>query len=381
MPRPGTTEETAPEPGVDPVSEEEGYEDVNELDEIAPLHYGITSYGADFPVDGLVKRMENGDIVVPTFDPDVGDAELAIVGFQRNFVWAKSQSDRFVESLLLGFPVPGIFLVQGSDGVLLVLDGQQRLRTLQAFYRGVLRDRAFRLQYVQPDFQGLTYDELDPDARRRLDNSVIHATIVRQEVPSEDQSGIYKIFERLNTGGTLLQPQEIRVALFNGPLISLLRELNEDEDWRQLCGPRSARLKDQELILRFFAFRSRGDEYAAPMKEFLNRYTGWNRQLNHETEGELTEVFESTTELIAQRFGPNAFRPARSVNAAVVDSLMTVVAEGIENDSLLSSRRLRPAYERLLEDDEYRLAIERATAREENVAMRLAQARKYLLEQ
>lgn len=77
-------------------------------------------------------------------------------------------------------------------GFPLVLDGQQRLRTLQAFYRGVLRDRAFSLQYVQSDFQGLTYDELDPDARRRLDNSVIHATIVRQEVRSEDQSGIYK---------------------------------------------------------------------------------------------------------------------------------------------------------------------------------------------
>ena len=124
MARPRTTE-TAPEPGVDPVSEEVGYEDVNELDEVAPLHYGITSYGADFPVDGLVKRMENGEIVVPTFDPDVGDAELAIVGFQRNFVWAKPQSDRFIESLLLGFPVPGIFLVQGSDGVPLVLDGQR----------------------------------------------------------------------------------------------------------------------------------------------------------------------------------------------------------------------------------------------------------------
>lgn len=184
----------------------------------------------------------------------------------------------------------------------------------------MLRDRAFSLQYVQSDFQGLTYDELDPDACRRLDNSVIHATIVRQEVPSEDQSGIYKIFERLNTGGTLLQPQEIRVALFNGPLIRLLRELNEDRDWRQLCGLRSARLKDQELILRFFAFRPRGDDYAAPMKEFLNQYAGWNRQLDHENEEELTAIFESTTEL---------------------------------SHSDLARMRFRPAYKRLLEDDEH----------------------------
>lgn len=378
MSRRPTTEEP-PEPGLDPLSEAEGYEDLNELDEVAPLHYGITSYGADFPVDGLVKRMDAGDIVVPTFDPDIGDSDLEIVGFQRDFVWSKSQADRFIESLLLGFPVPGIFLVQGSDGVLLVLDGQQRLRTIQAFYRGIFRERAFRLQYVQPSFQGLTYDELDTDARRRLDNSIIHATIVRQEVPSEDQSGIYKIFERLNTGGTLLQPQEIRVALFNGPLIGLLRDLNDDEDWRELCGPKSRRLKDQELILRFFAFRAHGDDYEAPMKEFLNRYTGWNRALERESEKELTEAFEVTTALIHERFGAGAFRPARAVNAAVVDSLMTVVSEGIRDDSLVPKNQLRRAYRRLLSDSDYRLAIERATAREENVAMRLAKAREHLL--
>jgi Protein of unknown function DUF262 len=250
--------EQIPDPAIDPISEEEGFEDVDEREEVAPLHYGLTSYGADFPVDGLVKRMENGDIVVPTFDPEVDDAKLGLVGFQRDFVWTKSQADRFIESLLLGFPVPGIFLVHGTDGVYLVLDGQQRLRTLQAFYRGVLRDRSFRLQYVQDEFRGLGYDDLDPDARRRLDNSIIHATVVRQDTPSEDQSAIYKIFERLNTGGTLLQPQEIRVALFPGPLVRLLRDLNEEQPWRALVGNRSKRLKDQELILRFFALRAHG---------------------------------------------------------------------------------------------------------------------------
>ena len=101
------------------------------------------------------------------------------------------------------------------------------------------------------------------------------------------------------------------------------------------CGLRFARLKDQELILRFFAFRPRGDDYAAPIKEFLNQYTGWNRQLDHENEEELTAIFESTTELSHSDLARMRFRPARSVNAAVVDSLMTAVAEGIENDSSL----------------------------------------------
>jgi hypothetical protein len=367
------------EPALDRLSQEEGYEDVDEREEIAPQHYGITSYGADFPVDGLVKRMENRDIVVPTFDPGIDDEALGIVGFQRDFVWSKPQADRFIESLLLGFPVPGIFLVQGSEGLFLVLDGQQRLRTLQAFYRGVLRERGFRLQYVQPNFRGLGYDDLDTDSRRRLDNSIIHATVVRQEVPSEDQSGIYKIFERLNTGGTLLQPQEIRVALFNGPLIGLLRDLNENEHWRAMCGNRSKRLKDQELILRFFAFRSQAGEYEAPMKEFINKYTGWNSTLEQQPAEELSTAFNAATELLHNCFGDRAFRPVRAVNAAMVDSLMTVIDEGIRNDSLVGSGNLRDAYDHLLVDPDYRGAIERATAREENVALRLEKARDYLL--
>lgn len=362
-----------------PISEEEGYEDLDELEEIVPQHYGISSYGADFPVDSLVKRMQNGDIIVPTFDPGVGDEELGVVGFQRDYVWSKSQADRFIESLLLGFPVPGIFLVQGSENVFLVLDGQQRLKTLQAFYAGFFRDRAFRLQYVQPDFRGLGYDDLDNDARRRLDNSIIHATVVRQEVPSDDQSGIYKIFERLNTGGTLLQPQEIRVALFNGALIRLLRELNEDDHWRALCGNKSKRLKDQELILRFFAFRSRADDYKAPMKEFLNEYTGWNIDLQRESGDGLSEIFRETTKLIHEQLGDRAFRLVRAVNAAVVDSLMTVVAEGINDGTLRGQSDLPDAYNSLLEDPEYRAAVERATAREENVALRLKRARAHLL--
>jgi Protein of unknown function DUF262 len=366
-------------PAHDSISEAEGFIDIDEREEIAPLHYGITSFGADFPVDGLVKRLDNKDILIPTFDPDISDTASDLVGFQRDFVWTKPQSDRFVESLLLGFPVPGIFLVQGADGVYLVLDGQQRLRTLQAFYKGSLRDKTYRLQQVQDDFRDLTYETLEPDVRRRLDNSIIHATVVKQEVPSEDQSGIYKIFERLNTGGTLLQPQEIRVALFNGPLIGLLRDLNENQDWRVLCGPKSKRLKDQELILRFFAFRARADTYKAPMKEFLNDYTGWNWNLQHESSSELTNAFEATVALIRERFGEGAFRLVRAVNAAVLDSVMTVTSEGISLDALLDATSLGSAYSQLMADTDYRTAVERATAREEQVAMRLSRARHHLL--
>lgn len=363
---------------LDPV-EEEGIEDIDEREEVVPLHYGISSFGADFPVDSLVNRLKSGDIRIPTFDPEVNDADANIVGFQRGFVWSKTQSDRFIESLLLGFPVPGIFLVQGSEDIYLVLDGQQRLRTLQAFYKGTLREKTFRLQSVQTHFQGLTYETLAADARRRLDNSIIHATVVKQDQPSDDQSGIYMVFERLNTGGTLLQPQEIRVALFHGPLIKLLRRLNEDEDWRALCGPVSKRLKDQELLLRFLAFRARGDRYKAPMKDFLNQYTGWNRNLSHESADELTKAFTSTVQTIRGQLGDKAFRLVRAVNAAVLDSVMTVVTEGIATGRLHRGSKLRIAFRSLMNDTDYRQAVERATAREEQVSTRLNCARSHLL--
>src|SRR5712691_11570847 len=90
----------------EPLDAEEPVVDADEAAETTPFRYSITSYGADYPVDGLVKRIKAEDILIPTFDPEVKPGE-ALQGFQRQFVWTKPQCDRFVESLLLGLPVPG----------------------------------------------------------------------------------------------------------------------------------------------------------------------------------------------------------------------------------------------------------------------------------
>ena len=99
-----------------------------------------------------------------------------------------------------------------------MIDGQQRLRTLQYFYRGIFEPdkREFALKGVTPEFEGVTYNSLKDHDRRRLDDSILHATIVRQETPSDDDSSIYHIFERLNTGGIPLNPQEIRATIYHG---------------------------------------------------------------------------------------------------------------------------------------------------------------------
>jgi hypothetical protein len=226
-------------------------DDLDEAAEVIPFTYSITSYGADYPVDSLVKRIEAKDIVVPTFGTQP-TKDNRIVGFQREYVWPKPKADRFIESLLLGLPVPGIFLVKEENGVLLVLDGHQRLFTLHAYYDGVIHGAEYRLENVQERFLGQRYKDLDTEDRRRLDDSIIHATVVRQDQPTEDLSSIYNIFERLNTGGVNLQPQEIRVALYHGELVRVLRELNDNPAWRSLFGPKSKTFEGHGIDTQVF---------------------------------------------------------------------------------------------------------------------------------
>jgi hypothetical protein len=227
--------------------------------------------------------------------------------------------------------VPGVFLVKEPSGVLLVLDGHQRLHTLQAFYGGAINEDVYKLSdAVQPRFVGKRYKDLDTEDRRRLDDSIIHATVIRQDEPTEDQSSIYTMFERLNTGGVNLQPQEIRVALYRGEFVRVLQELNDDKAWRAMVGEKSKRLKDMEMILRFFAFLYYAGKYEAPMKNFLNRYMATNRHLKKQSESDLRDVFTRTTQTILNGIGEKAFRPRRAVNAAVVDSVMTGVASRIQ---------------------------------------------------
>jgi uncharacterized protein with ParB-like and HNH nuclease domain len=256
--------------------------------------------------------------------------------------------------------VPGIFLVKEEpSGLLLVLDGHQRLQTLASYYEGVIEGKEYKLANVQDRFVGKGYKDLDIEDRRRLDNSIIHATVVRQDQPSVDESSIYIVFERLNTGGVNLQPQEIRVALYHGEFVRVLNELKETSAWRTLFGHKSKRLKDLELILRFFAFHYYRNKYRAPMKEFLNRYMASNRNLQRQPEAELKDIFVRTTTVICNAVGRPAFRPIRAVNAAVVDSLMAGVAARLTQiDTIKDLKKFRSQYDKLLDDEAYMEAVE-----------------------
>jgi hypothetical protein len=261
--------------------------------------------------------------------------------------------------------------VKEPDGTLLVLDGHQRLQTLQRFYSDNWEGASHTLEGVQARFQNRTYSQLDTEDRRRLDDAIIHATVVRQDEPSDDQSSIYLVFERLNSGGTILQPQEIRVALYHGPFVSLLSSLNELKAWRTLFGRRSRRLKDIELILRFFALFESSRNYSRPMKGFLNAYIAKRRRLSTDMQEELRTLFTNTTSSILRGIGPKAFKLKSAVNAAMADAVMVGIARRLHSGEIAQPKNLKRAYDELLRDESFQRAIVRATADEESVKTRV----------
>jgi hypothetical protein len=334
---------------------------------IAPVTYS----GQDFDVAGIVRRFNSDDILIPTFGHD--DARIVAEGFQRAFVWNRPQMDRFIESLLMGYPVPGIFLVRQTDRRYLVLDGHQRIRTLAAYYRGIdNKGREFSLKNVSENFRGLTYDKLDEERRRLLDDTFIQATIVPTDGSSESLEAIYQIFERVNAGGTPLTAHEIRVALFAGPFIDYLEQLNNNADWRALYGKKSPRIRDQELVLRIVALDVNDENYHRPLKTYLNGFVSNHRNLAGFDSANVRVRFERAAELLNDSVGRNGLRFAGyQINAALADAIFVGLMRRLSFDPGIGVADVESAVGRLRQDDSLITAVSRATADEENVRVRL----------
>lgn len=342
---------------------EEGIEDEALLDETGATKFSISSYGVDYTVDSLVKRMRAEAFRIPEF--------------QRQFVWTPKHASKFIESLLMGLPVPGVFLYKEAEtNEHLVIDGQQRLRTLQAFYDGILRGKEFKLQGVREPWNGKTYKTLDTADVLKLDDSVVHATVFKQEKPEDVLDSIYFVFERINTGGIRLSPQEIRNCVSLGPFIKRVKELNSYTPWREVFGSNNNRAKDEELIVRFLAMYHSGDKYSRPMNSFLNNFSSKMNKLPDGDLDKLEAVFKKTIDKVNKSIGSRAFRIIRALNAAAFDSIMVGLAKRLEDVSVPSDKAVAKAYDKLISDKDFLQACERATADEENVKKRLDLATK-----
>src|SRR5262249_34700378 len=140
-------------------------------------------------------------------------------------------------SLLMVLPVPGIFLFKDQKlKKQLLVDGLQRLRTMALYTNKQFEGKLFDLTNVADPWDGKTWDDLAPEDRDVIDQSVIHATIFQQDYPKEKDRSIYEVFERINTGGMRLSYQEIRACVSFGSFSALLRELNTNAHWRAIFG-------------------------------------------------------------------------------------------------------------------------------------------------
>ncbi|MCY4265709.1 MAG: DUF262 domain-containing protein [Gammaproteobacteria bacterium] len=324
------------------------------------IAYQITTSGADFDVDGLVKRFDRGSIYRPEF--------------QRNFVWTLPQASKFIESILLGLPIPSVFLFREEETQkLLIIDGLQRLTTLHAFKSGCLpyNNKTFKLSGVNQRYEGKSLEDLAEEDKRRFDDAVIHAMIIQQMAPDDKNSSVFHIFDRLNSNGTPLQPQEMRAAIFHGKFQEMLAKANENKAWREIFGPPHRRSKDQELILRFLALRFARKNYSRPMRGFLNEFMSDNRNIAEDDSKKYLTAFTKSIERVYKALGKQAFRLSRSMNVAFFDALMIATSENRD----AGTDAIKVASEKLIIDDQFIHLVSESTSNESSVRGRIDKAK------
>ncbi|MBI4559934.1 MAG: DUF262 domain-containing protein [Candidatus Hydrogenedentes bacterium] len=341
-----------------------------------PITYEISTYPADFTLEVLWQKWKEKKITIPSF--------------QRQYVWKPDQASKLIESFLLGLPVPSIFLyTERRSERLLVIDGQQRLKSIFYFFEGYFgeeikgRRPIFRLVGLneQSPWLGKTFADLkvaDEASANRLLNAVLRAFVVKQLDPKDDTS-IFHIFERLNTGGTLLKGQEVRNCVYDGTFNNLLKRLNESAEWRQVFGKRNldTRMRDVELILRFLALSCDLDDYSKPMTDFLSHFMSTYKDARDETLERFRVLFEETIHLVLSALGQKPFHIRRGLNAAVCDAVLVALSNS--RGKQVASMELRRRYERLKRDENFLMLVTAGTTETETVKERVSRAKSVLL--
>lgn len=341
--------------------------------------FNISSWGADPSVRELITQYSEGDIEKP---------EL-----QRKYVWNKKVASRFIESLLLGLPVPSIFFANiESTGKRLIIDGYQRIRTLHDYiHDGIWRgdDSVFRLvdsNVINKRWRNKTFEELSESDKRRLKNYTIHAIIFEQRRPAND-SAMFQIFERINTSGVSLNDQEVRNCVYQGAMNTHLFDLNKKKEWRVLFGKETQdnRMIDLELILRFFAM-NKPTIYLSNEKNFVLKKILNDEMANNRSESDyldrICDDFVNTIEFIYKYFGEEAFynlqndlqKIRKRLYPTVYDSLMIATSIALSKGFNPVGIDLKARRMAMLKDESYRESITQGTMTVEHIQTRIRRA-------
>jgi len=343
-----------------------------------PNRYNVSSYGWDSDVEGLVKRLDREDICLPKF--------------QRGFVWDRADRSRFIESLILGLPVPNVFLAQDSkSNKLNIVDGQQRLKSLQAYLNGKF---SLSGKYVQEELKGRYFSRdvakaksskvLEDRDVRALSDAVLHAIVIKPDPVHDDPArgheynqAVIQIFQRLNTSGTPLKAQEIRASIFYGSFYDLLLYLNKDAAWRELFGSSHShsRLKDVELILRFIALREKSDSYQPPMPKFLDDFMGEHRDIDPGKASEIETAFKKVVNQVRNTIGKEGLRKGGRLSAPRFDAVMAGFDAYLQKHPDPSAQELGDRLKALEDDPDYKASSEQWVNEAGRVRKRLERAR------
>ena len=294
--------------------------------------YDITASPNDFNLSTIVNFIDTGPFKVP--------------GFQRNYVWDLKKASKLIESIMIGLPVPQVFLYEAGKNSFLVIDGQQRLMSIYYFskkrfprrekrpeIRRIVAEKGFLpLEILNDDkyfskfnlsltghggqkskYHGKNYDTLGED-KTTFDLRTIRNVIIKQNSPEEDRdSSVFEIFNRLNTGGVNLKPQEIRSSMYHSELMILIDKINLNKTWRDLIAQPEPDLhaKDTEILLRVLAMVVEGEEYSEPLGRFLNNFARKAKRLDQGKLNYIESLFKAFFEKI-EKINPQVFRVEKS---------------------------------------------------------------------
>jgi uncharacterized protein with ParB-like and HNH nuclease domain len=348
--------------------------------------YNINSWGADLSFRELITMYDEEELLKP---------EL-----QRYYVWDKPEASRFIESILLGLPVPSIFLANTKDDKKLIIDGYQRIMTIYDYVKkGVWRKdkKTFKLSNtdkINIKYRGKSFSELPEQDQRRIKSSTIHAIVFEQKSPNDNDTSLYQVFERINTGGRALMPQEIRNCVNQGAFNTLLFDLNDNPNWRLLFGKDAIdpRMRDMEFILRFLAldtdFIKHHEASNISLKKYLNEFMGSTRSQNTYVIEERRDKFNNVMNFIVEHIGENAFynitggdesKIRKRFYPTIFDSISIAVAMAQRQLGVnIPAQNLEEKRIALLKDEDYKTYISEGTMQISHIHGRIDKALNYL---
>jgi hypothetical protein len=341
-----------------------------ESDDTPFVEFDISVSPADPTLELLANKVVQGDIIIPFY--------------QRKYVWKIEQASRLIESFLMGLPVPQVFLYVNDDDQLEIIDGQQRIMSVKYFFEGYFGDadqhgrrQIFRLKGLseRSEYNAKTYDELSTRDQRRLKNTALRAIHIKQLKPSKRSDSVFHIFERLNTGGTRLRPQEIRNAVYRGEIVKQLKELNNNSNWQKILGISHVdkNQKDVEIVLRLFSLFEVWQSYEKPMLGYLNKQMREHQKFESERAGRFRERFPKVVELLCNSV-TRPFRPRGVINVAMLDSVMIALLE----DESINAEQLEARYKKLASDEDFKKYTGGATTDTQMVRERIKRAKRIL---